>query len=176
MLEQLGRRDLMKEHVYEQSYKPKSGYWGVYIPDENIKSPDDIQPEKIEGLETMICTLVSPDSDRWQQVYVHSKLTLVDDTFLIQGSANINLRSMAFDSEIAVILQDTDDFPIVKPLREKLWGLHKRTGSVSSNLALEFKQWTQIIDKNKLNKSRKLLPVSSLIPFEDKTISLKNAD
>ncbi|WP_413496418.1 phosphatidylserine/phosphatidylglycerophosphate/cardiolipin synthase family protein, partial [Morganella psychrotolerans] len=77
MLEQLGRRDLMKEHVYDREYKPKSGYWGVYIPDENIKSPDDIQPEKIEGLETMICTLVSPDSKQWQQVYVHSKLTLV---------------------------------------------------------------------------------------------------
>ncbi|WP_272520655.1 MULTISPECIES: phospholipase D-like domain-containing protein [unclassified Providencia] len=176
MLEQLGRRDLMKEHVYDQSYKPKSGYWGVYIPDENIKSPDDIQPEKIEGLETMICTLVSPDSDRWQQVYVHSKLTLVDDTFLIQGSANINLRSMAFDSEIAVILQDTDDFPIVRPLREKLWGLHKRTGGVSSDLTSEFESWNDLITKNKLNKKNEKKPKGSIISFEDKTISLKNAD
>lgn len=174
MLEQLGRRDLMKEYVYENEYKPK--WFGLHIPDENIKSPDDIQPEKIEGLETMICTLVSPDSDRWQQVYVHSKLTLVDDTFLIQGSANINLRSMAFDSEIAVILQDSDDFPIVKPLREKLWGLHKRTGSASSNLTAEFKEWEKIVTINASNKKNKESPNGSLILFEDKTISLKNAD
>ncbi|MEX9542313.1 phospholipase D-like domain-containing protein, partial [Escherichia coli] len=155
---------------------PKSGFWGDYIRSEDIKSPDDIQPEKIEGLETMICTLVSPDSDRWQQVYVHSKLTLVDDTFLIQGSANINLRSMAFDSEIAVILQDTDDFPIVKPLREKLWGLHKRTGSVSSDLTAEFKEWKKIVAINASNIKNKESPNGSLILFEDKTISLKNAD
>ncbi|SUC28566.1 Uncharacterised protein [Providencia rustigianii] len=94
----------------------------------------------MEGFKSVICTLVSPDSDRWQSVYVHSKLTLVDDTFLIQGSANINLRSMAFDTEIAVILQDTDIFPIVKPLRENLWGLHKGTGSVSGDLDTEFKK------------------------------------
>lgn len=124
----------------------------------------------------MICTLVSPDSDRWQQVYVHSKLTLVDDTFLIQGSANINLRSMAFDSEIAVILQDTDDFPIVRPLREKLWGLHKRTGGVSSDLTSEFESWNDLITKNKLNKKNEKKPKGSIISFEDKTISLKNAD
>ncbi len=174
MLEQLGRRDLMKEYVYETEYKPK--FFGTYIPDVNIKSPDDIKPETIEGLETMICTLVSPDSDKWQQVYVHSKLTLVDDTFLIQGSANINLRSMAFDSEIAVILQDTDDFPIVKPLRERLWGLHKGTGSVSGDLRKEFESWIEIINQNKSKKDDEELPISSLIPFEDKTIKLENSD
>ncbi|XP_052738027.1 phospholipase D2 isoform X2 [Bicyclus anynana] len=41
-------------------------------------------------------------------VYVHSKLLLADDRFLICGSANINDRSMIGkrDSEIAVLLQD----------------------------------------------------------------------
>ncbi|WP_109395220.1 phospholipase D-like domain-containing protein [Proteus terrae] len=176
MLDQLGRRDLMKEHVFDYNYKIKPGFWGTYIPDENIKSPDDIKPEKIEGLETMICTLVSPDSDKWQPVYVHSKLTLVDDTLLIQGSANINLRSMAFDSEIAVVLQDTDDFPIVKPLRKRLWGLHKGIGNISDDSETEFDEWADIANKNNGLKKDKKTPISSLIPFEDKTINLKNSD
>ncbi|MGL5953094.1 MAG: phospholipase D-like domain-containing protein, partial [Providencia rustigianii] len=112
----------------------------------------------------------------WQSVYVHSKLTLVDDTFLIQGSANINLRSMAFDTEIAVILQDTDIFPIVKPLRERLWGLHKGTGSVSDDLTKEFNDWTEIISVNASFKKDKKMPQGALIPFEDKTIGLENTD
>jgi len=39
-------------------------------------------------------------------VYVHSKLMIVDDDFVILGSANINDRSMVGDrdSELAVIL------------------------------------------------------------------------
>ncbi len=109
-------------------------------------------------------------------MYVHSKLTLVDDTFLIQGSANINLRSMAFDTEIAVVLQDTDIFPIVKPLREHLWGLHKGTGGVFSDLTEEFKDWIDIANKNKEFKKDKKMPKGALIPFEDKTIGLENSD
>ena len=43
-------------------------------------------------------------------VYVHSKLMIVDDRVAIIGSANINDRSMLGDrdSEVAVILEDTD--------------------------------------------------------------------
>ncbi|CAH2091665.1 unnamed protein product [Euphydryas editha] len=43
-------------------------------------------------------------------VYVHSKLLIVDDRFIICGSANINDRSMIGkrDSEIAVLLEDEE--------------------------------------------------------------------
>lgn len=46
---------------------------------------------------------------RTEQVYVHSKLLIVDDRFVIVGSANINDRSLAGgrDSELAVLLMDT---------------------------------------------------------------------
>lgn len=45
---------------------------------------------------------------RTEQVYVHSKLLIVDDRFVIVGSANINDRSLAGgrDSELAVLLMD----------------------------------------------------------------------
>jgi len=43
-------------------------------------------------------------------IYIHSKLMIVDDRKIIIGSANINDRSMlgTRDSEIAVVIEDTD--------------------------------------------------------------------
>ncbi|MEX6002394.1 phospholipase D-like domain-containing protein [Providencia vermicola] len=178
MLETLGRRDLMREHAaFDGTFKNimVSTQESLLKPIQVVE-PDDIQEEEIDGFKSVICTLVSPDSDRWQSVYVHSKLTLVDDTFLIQGSANINLRSMAFDTEIAVVLQDTDIFPIVKPLREHLWGIHKGTGDISDDLAKEFKNWVLISKNNAKIKNSNQKPISPLIPFEDKTIGLENSD
>uniref|UniRef100_A0A8C3EH54 Phospholipase n=1 Tax=Corvus moneduloides TaxID=1196302 RepID=A0A8C3EH54_CORMO len=48
-------------------------------------------------------------------IYVHSKLLIADDNTVIIGSANINDRSMLGkrDSEMAVIVQDTDTVPSV---------------------------------------------------------------
>lgn len=45
-----------------------------------------------------------------EQIYVHSKLMIVDDRFAILGSANINDRSMLGerDSELAVMVMDDD--------------------------------------------------------------------
>ena len=45
-----------------------------------------------------------------EQVYVHSKLMIVDDRYVILGSANINDRSMkgTRDSEIGVLIRDTN--------------------------------------------------------------------
>lgn len=43
-------------------------------------------------------------------IYVHSKLMIVDDRYVICGSANINDRSMLGkrDSEIAALIQDEE--------------------------------------------------------------------
>ncbi|SAL97159.1 hypothetical protein [Absidia glauca] len=64
----------------------------------------------------------SNSEDRWdtmsdgrmefvtEQVYIHSKLMIVDDKTVICGSANLNDRSQLGnrDSEIAVVIEDTD--------------------------------------------------------------------
>uniref|UniRef100_A0A8D2BBL1 Phospholipase n=1 Tax=Sciurus vulgaris TaxID=55149 RepID=A0A8D2BBL1_SCIVU len=53
-------------------------------------------------------------------IYVHSKLLIADDNTVIIGSANINDRSMLGkrDSEMAVIVQDTETVPAVMDGRE----------------------------------------------------------
>jgi phosphatidylserine/phosphatidylglycerophosphate/cardiolipin synthase-like enzyme len=54
-----------------------------------------------------------------RQVYVHSKLMIVDDEFAIVGSANTNGRSFELDSEIGVAVYDPQT---VSALRLELWG------------------------------------------------------
>ncbi|XP_030526387.1 phospholipase D alpha 4 [Rhodamnia argentea] len=67
-------------------------------------------------------------------VYVHSKLMIVDDTYLLIGSANVNQRSMAGqrDTEIAIGCYQTKDREIrmargdVHEYRMSLWYEHTR--------------------------------------------------
>ncbi|GJI95431.1 hypothetical protein RugamoR57_21490 [Duganella caerulea] len=75
---------------------------------------------------------------RTEQIYVHSKLLIVDDRHILMGSANINDRSLSGkrDSEIAVMLLDsaqekktlreqvTSVNPLARRLRVDLWRKH----------------------------------------------------
>ncbi|KYQ93680.1 hypothetical protein DLAC_11611 [Tieghemostelium lacteum] len=73
-----------------------------------------------------------------EQVYVHSKLMIVDDRVVLIGSANINDRSLSGnrDSEICAVIEDKKLIPsqmngiefysseFAFKLRERLWNLH----------------------------------------------------
>jgi phosphatidylserine/phosphatidylglycerophosphate/cardiolipin synthase-like enzyme len=75
---------------------------------------------------------------RTEQIYIHSKLLIVDDRHIIIGSANINDRSLSGkrDSEIAVMLFDTVQekktlgeavtsvASLARRLRVQLWSKH----------------------------------------------------
>ncbi|KAG0046670.1 hypothetical protein BGZ83_008123, partial [Gryganskiella cystojenkinii] len=67
---------------------------------------DTVQPQKIER------PIVDDELENFvtEQLYIHSKLMIVDDRIIICGSANINDRSQVGfrDSEIAIIIEDTD--------------------------------------------------------------------
>lgn len=54
-----------------------------------------------------------------QQPYVHAKLMVQDDIFFTLGSSNLNIRSMAVDSEINLI---SDDYTTAQKMRHKLFG------------------------------------------------------
>ncbi|UPK81034.1 phospholipase D-like domain-containing protein [Proteus vulgaris] len=136
----------------------------------------EVKAKKIEGLETVICTLVSPNPDitqtsLWQPTYVHSKVLMVDDVFMTIGSSNINYRSMRFDSELNINLQDTDSVGFIKSMREFLWQLH--SGGIFDNIKREFTKWNLIISRNKLDKKTEsyIKPFQPLIQFLDENRS-----
>jgi phospholipase D1/2 len=63
-----------------------------------------------------------------KRVNVHSKVTIVDDTFLRVGSANLSNRSMGFDSECDLIIEAKPDDLVtqraIAAVRERLLGEH----------------------------------------------------
>ena len=82
------------------------------------------------------------------------------------GSANINTRSMAADSELN-ILHDRPE--VSRPARQKLWDLHTRNygGQRIADLPLNkaFKAWKDIMDENKKQRQRGLPPIAPLDAF-----------
>jgi phosphatidylserine/phosphatidylglycerophosphate/cardiolipin synthase-like enzyme len=64
---------------------------------------------------------------RAEQVYVHAKLGIVDDRWLVVGSANLNEHSLFNDTEACVI---TCDEAIVRAARLRLWREHLRRDDV----------------------------------------------
>ncbi|MEM5310144.1 phospholipase D-like domain-containing protein [Paraburkholderia sp. JHI869] len=125
-----------------------------------------ILPVEIPGLKVQVCTLVAPDSppDKWDYVYVHAKLMIVDDVFMTLGSANINLRSMAVDSELNIC---HENMAVTQPLRRRLWGLHTKgfEKGASDTPKDAFIAWSKIIDQNARNQKGGLEPIASLIGF-----------
>jgi phosphatidylserine/phosphatidylglycerophosphate/cardiolipin synthase-like enzyme len=100
---------------------------------------------------------------QWPEVYVHSKLMIINDTFMTLGSANINSRSMENDSEMNVAHHNPD---ISEAQRRRLWNIHTggRTGGGES-FADAFKIWGNLIEKNAKLESGGLSPKASLRGF-----------
>jgi phosphatidylserine/phosphatidylglycerophosphate/cardiolipin synthase-like enzyme len=110
-------------------------------------------------------------AERYREIYIHSKLLLIDDGFFTLGSANLNQRSMASDSEINVA---TDNPKAAADLRRRVWGLHtggaekcSPAGNSDGEIANAFKQWEETLRSN----AEKMLGGAELkgflIPFHD---------
>lgn len=67
---------------------------------------------------------------RYRPIYVHAKVTVVDDKWATAGSANLNSRGMSHDAELNVAVLD-DEF--ARTLRLALWSEHAgaRAGAVA---------------------------------------------
>ncbi len=64
-----------------------------------------------------------------QDIYVHAKVSIVDDRFLRVGSANLNNRSLGLDSECDIAIDaalpaNRDTIPAIAGVREKLMAEH----------------------------------------------------
>ena len=111
------------------------------------------------GIKAHICTLTAADA--WLEVYIHSKVTIIDDVFTFIGSANLNTRSMQVDTELGII---TECSLIATDLRKALWALHTGNDELANpndmhnyeNAKKAFEQWQMLINDNKKEKEEKL--------------------
>jgi len=122
------------------------------------------------------------DQERWRyrEIYIHSKLLLVNDSFLALGSANLNQRSMAVDSEINIA---TDDPAHARDVRKRVWsqlsgGLVDGGNGTDADINEAFQKWERLMNDNKAKKLAKSQSGDRrqmkgfLLPLEDNRDSL----
>jgi phosphatidylserine/phosphatidylglycerophosphate/cardiolipin synthase-like enzyme len=138
-----------------------------------IDKPSMDALERKYGLKVAVAMLQTSGLDqrrmRYREIYIHSKLLLVDDCFFSLGSANLNQRSMAVDSEINLA---STDAKLATDLRRRIWGqlsgntIDGGTGS-RDDIADAFDNWK---DRMKTNREQKRIskPMKGfLLPLED---------
>jgi len=138
-----------------------------------IDKPSVAALEQKYGLKVAVAMLQSSGYDqrrvRYREIYIHSKLLLVDDSFFSLGSANLNQRSMAVDSEINLA---TNDARRAKDLRQKIWGklsggtVDGKNGS-PAEIAEAFGDWTITMKVNLQRKLESQPMTGFLLPLQD---------
>ena len=144
-----------------------------------INKPGAMTLESEFGLKVSVAMLnVSAfDTDRWRyrEIYIHSKLMLVDDVFMTLGSANLNQRSMAVDSEINIA---TIDRRVARDLRKRVWRMHSGGlvdggGGTKAEIVDAFEKWGTLMKANRTKKLAKQggaklkKMIGFLLPLED---------
>lgn len=108
---------------------------------------------------------------RYREVYIHSKLMIVDDSMLTLGSANLNLRSFASDSEINIA---TDDAQQARSLRQRVWHQHTKgqfdgggDATDPTQMSKTFDAWERRAEDNLNSKPRGAALTNFLVKFHD---------
>ena len=142
-----------------------------------MEKRNSIQLEEDFGLKVSAAMLqvCGYDQRRWRyrEIYIHSKLLLVDDCFMTLGSANLNQRSMAVDSELNIA---TNDASIARGLRNRVWMQHSGNlisggGGSQVEIARAFNDWIRLMQANKNQKHNGQKMTGFLLPLEDKRSS-----
>jgi phosphatidylserine/phosphatidylglycerophosphate/cardiolipin synthase-like enzyme len=157
------------------------------IPTANkIDKPSELILKKTFGLRVCVAVLNACEFNqarrkwRYREIYIHSKLLLVDDGFFTLGSANLNQRSMAVDSEINLA---TNDRCHAVALRTRIWseltgGKHDGGNATPQDVEQTFKNWVDLMKKNKnRQKSPSTDPVDKqmegfIVPLHDERSSI----
>lgn len=127
---------------------------------------DELEKKGIKALMASMwtCDPRPTSEDDYEEIYIHAKVAIVDDAAFTIGSANLNVRSMAFDSELNVLSQAID---VAWDLRRSLF--KQCTGDEGpaqfADMQTTFKDWKSLMNKNVKFRSR-LLPIAGqILPF-----------
>lgn len=113
--------------------------------------------------------------DAGRAVYVHSKITVIDDRFLFVGSTNYSTRSMEYDSEASVQIENED---IARDLRLRLFGEMlgpPPRGIPYDTPQAQFRFWHNVAQNNARIPSRRCQPAERnvcLVEYPDRRPNL----
>ncbi len=134
------------------------------------------------GIKTLVASLWTYDhagvskGEKYREIYIHSKMMIIDDAFFTLGSANLNLRSMAVDAEINI---GCDDPGVSEKLRREVFAMHSNNAEGcnggngnTTEIRKAFNKWQDLLSENGLKKSAQTPAQGFLMPFRDERTSL----
>ena len=159
--------------------------FGVVTHANSIKVPSIRELETIYGLKILPLMLATSGmvkhaktgnyAMRYRNIYIHSKLMLIDDGFFTLGSANINQRSMAVDTELNIASNSVSE---TRALRQRIWnnlsgGKYDGGGGTENEIAQTFVDWAALAKENADKRSRgQDMLEGFLIPLQDDRVVL----
>jgi phosphatidylserine/phosphatidylglycerophosphate/cardiolipin synthase-like enzyme len=139
-------------------HEPKNSTWQNVAKAVHIKSAKEVQDEKYKT--------------RYREIYIHSKLMIIDDSMFTLGSANLNTRSFATDSELNIA---TNEPKLSKGLRKKVWAQHTKTLDGGEGgykeIVKTFELWQFMAQQNLNFKNQGQALTSNLVKFYDERTS-----
>jgi phospholipase D1/2 len=160
-----GQGDLVSKGKTKETYVDHNG--------NNTFHPESLKAlHETIGLKVSIARLrtsgMVKNQMAYREIYIHSKLMIIDDVFLTVGSANMNQRSMSVDSEINIAATDQN---CASGLRNRVFSLLSG-GKVTGNggrekMADAYKAWNDLMDTNNDLRQERMPMVGFLLPFID---------
>lgn len=123
------------------------------------------------GVKAHFCMLKSSTKTspaRYKDIYIHAKVMAVDDAFSTLGSANMNIRSMAVDSEINLSSDDIDTaYFWRKELLDLYTGGKLEQPAKHADMARYYKDFGKFLTNNEKKVKEKIPLTGFIVPFLD---------
>jgi phosphatidylserine/phosphatidylglycerophosphate/cardiolipin synthase-like enzyme len=140
----------------------------------NAKAIPEVNKGKANDVDSSNYSEFNIKPGNYREIYIHSKLMLIDDVYTTLGSANLNARSMAGDSELNIC---TEQPSFTQAARRRVWGNlagsdldgKNCTPGEKGETAQTFNDWVERMNANKDARRAGSEPVkgSFIHPFED---------
>jgi phosphatidylserine/phosphatidylglycerophosphate/cardiolipin synthase-like enzyme len=129
-------------------------------------SADELAKKGISTLMASMwtCAPKPASADDYEEIYIHAKVAIVDDAAFTIGSANLNVRSMALDSELNVLSQAKD---VALDLRRSLFEqcINDEGPAQFDDMNSTFKKWQRLMNKNLASKNQGRSLSGQILPF-----------
>lgn len=125
---------------------PARAYSGKYDNDRHVSMLREADSGR--GIVSVYCPYASGPAAglqpfTYRPIYVHAKVAIIDDEWLMVGSANLNSRGFITDSEMNAVVRDAT---LARQLRVQLWaehlGLSYEDVDAADPVALVDREWT----------------------------------
>lgn len=140
---QLAQSDAMVKEHGETVERAKQGKTKMPI------TAEELEKRGIKALMASMwtCAPTPRSADDYEETYIHAKVAIVDDAAFTLGSANLNVRSMALDSELNLLSQAQD---VAFELRRKLFKqcTNKEGPAQFADMGKTFDEWLGLMQDN----------------------------